>query len=280
MAEVQILYIATANGIVQLAKPGTSRRWRPVGEALAGQDIFAVRASASDPIVAYAGAASGLHATHDGGATWELQRAIVVTALAADEDGSIYAGTESGKVLHGVADAWTEVHAGDSAVVRLTMLPSGRMLAVYASGEVDELDGDTWGPANLVVPSAVDVVGSFAEPDELFVANETSLVTRLGSHAVPGAPIYALCLLRGKPEVLLVGTGDSVQRSDDGGNTLTPVAGPTNARVIVSPPRYEDYAYAGTAGGQLWLTTDRGRTWSKLHEGMAAVRDLSFSRVR
>jgi photosystem II stability/assembly factor-like uncharacterized protein len=78
----------------------------------------------------------------------------------------------------------------------------------------------------------------------------------------------------------LVGTGDSVQRSDDGGNTLTPVAGPTNARVIVSPPRYEDYAYAGTAGGQLWLTTDRGRTWSKLHEGMAAVRDLSFSRVR
>src|SRR5919202_5914868 len=164
MAEVQILYIATANGIVQLANPGTSHRWRRVGEALAGQNISTVRASASDPIVAYAGAASGLHATHDGGATWELQREDAVTALAADEDGSIYAGTDNGKVLRGVEDEWTEIHAGDSAVVRLTMLPSGRMLAVYASGEVDELDGDRRGPANLVVPSAVDVVGSFAEP--------------------------------------------------------------------------------------------------------------------
>src|SRR5919199_347440 len=111
MAEVQILYIATANGIVQLANPGTSHRWRRVGEALAGQNISTVRASASDPIVAYAGAASGLHATHDGGATWALQREIVVTAMATDEDGSIYTGTDSGTILRGVADAWTEVHA-------------------------------------------------------------------------------------------------------------------------------------------------------------------------
>jgi ligand-binding sensor domain-containing protein len=280
MAEVQVLYIATANGIVQLANPGTSHRWRPVGEALAGQDVLAVQASSVGPLVAYAGTPSGLYATHDGGATWELQREGAVTALAAAEDGTIYVGTDSGKILRGVDGDWRESHAGDSALIHLSVLPNRRIAAIFKSGEVDLLDGDMWERANFVVPCATEVVGSAVDPDELFFGSEKSLVTRFGAHAIPGAPIHALCLLRGKPEVLLVGTIDSVQRSEDGGDTFTPVEGPTNVRVIVSPPRYEDYAYAGTDGGQLWLTTDRGRSWRTLHDGMAAVRDLSFSRVR
>jgi hypothetical protein len=58
------------------------------------------------------------------------------------------------------------------------------------------------------------------------------------------------------------------------------VEGPTDVRVLISPPRYQDYAYAGTGAGELWLSADRGRTWDKLHEGLAPVRDLSFARVR
>ncbi len=280
MAEVQVLYAATAGGIVQLASPGTSHRWRAIGDALAAQDVSAVRASASDPLAAYAGTTSALYATHDGGATWSCERDIPVTALAADEDGSIYAGTRDGAILRGGAGDWSEVHRGGSPVVRLTRLATGRIAAVYKSGEVDIRADETWRPANLVVPRAKAIASSVAAPNELFVATDTSLVTRYGSHLIDSTTAHTLVVLAGKPEVLLIGTRSLVQRSDDRGNTFTPVEGPHDVQVLVSPPHYQDYAYAGTGSGELWLSADRGRTWRKLHEGMAAVRDLSFSRVR
>jgi hypothetical protein len=280
MAEVQVLYAATANGLVQLASPGTSHRWRPIGDALQGQDVLAVRASAVDPLLAYAGTIVGLHVTRDGGATWELQREGSVTALAAADDGAIYAGTDRGVILRVAADGGNEVHAGDARVVSLSVQPSGRAAAVYESGKVDIFDGEQWKPAGLMVPCATELVYSKTDPDEFYFGSEKGIVTRLGAHTVDGAPIFALLLLAGKPEVLLLGLCGSVQRSEDRGNTLTPVEGPAGVRVLVSPPRYQDYAYAGTEEGELWLSSDRGRTWRKLHAGMGAVRDLSFARVR
>ena len=280
MAEKQILYAATAHGLVQLASPGTSHRWRPIGDALRGQDVLAVRASAVDPLLAYAGTNAGLHVTRDGGATWELQREGSVTALSAADDGAIYAGTDRGTILHGVANDWGEVHAASSGVVHLSVLPNSHVAAVYKSGKVDIFDGEKWSPENLAVPCATGLVYSKTEPDDFYFGSETGLVTRLGAHAVDGAPIHTLILLAGKPEALLLGLYGPVQRSEDGGNTVVPVEGPSGVRVLVSPPRYQDYAYAGTDTGELWLSSDRGRTWRKLHEGMGAVRDLSFARVR
>ncbi len=280
MAQVQILYLATAGGLVQLGSPGTSGRWRPVGDALAGQDVLAVRASATDPLHAFAGAASGLHATLDGGATWELQRSEMVTALAAALDGTMFAGTSGGTILQGGPGEWTEAHTGAAAVVRLTVLADGRIAAVYKNGEVEFLTDGQWIASTLVVPCASEVVSSVAQPHEIYITSETSLVTRSGTRAIDEKPTGALVLLSGKPEVLLVGTRGLVQRSDDACATLHAVEGPSDVRVLVSPPRFQDYAYAGTGGGELWLSSDRGRTWRKLHEGMAPVRDLSFARIQ
>jgi hypothetical protein len=100
-----------------------------------------------------------------------------------------------------------------------------------------------------------------------------------GFQALERRPTGAVVLLAGKPEVLLLGAEDAVLRSDDGGVTFAAVEGPAEARVLVSPARYQDYAYAGTASGELWLSSDRGRTWRLLHSGLAPIRDLSFARV-
>lgn len=280
MAEVQVLYVATAKGVVQLVNPGTSRRWRPVGDALAGEDARAVRASALDPLQVYTGTQSGLYATRDGGASWELELAGSVTALATAEDGAMYAGTDAGTILRGGMGDWSEVHAGKPLVVQLNELPNGRIAAVYQDGSVEALEGGAWRPAHVSVPCVGAIVGSAADRDGLISATETGIVTSSGARTVPDAPAQALLLLMGKPPVLLIGTRGAIQRSEDEGATLAAVEGPRNARALVSPPRFQDYAYAGTGAGELWASTDRGRTWNKLHEGMAAVRDLAFARVR
>ena len=279
MAQVQILYVATASGLVQLASPGTSNRWRPVGDALSGQDVLSVRASATEPLHAFAGAAMGLHATFDGGASWVLQRPDVVTALAAAPDGAIYAGTDRGAILLGGLAEWVEVHSCPAAIVHLSVLAGGRIAAVFKNGMVELLVDGQWAISQMLVPCTSEVVCSFARPDDLFITNETSLVTRTGARTVQGKPTGALVLLPGKPEVLLFGTKDYIQRSDDAGATLHSVEGPSDVRVLVAPPHFQDFAYAGTGGGELWFSRDRGRSWQKLHEGMAPVRDLSFARI-
>src|SRR5688572_21195034 len=106
MAQVQILYAATADGLVQLANPGNSDRWRAVETALPGQDVLSVRASATNALHAFAGTAAGLYATRNGGAAWTLEHPAVVTALAAVHDGMIYAGTDGGAILMGGAGGW------------------------------------------------------------------------------------------------------------------------------------------------------------------------------
>lgn len=283
MAQVQILYVATADGLVQLANPGNSDRWRVVDQALAGQDVIAVRASEADALVAVAGTSSGIHATHDGGTSWQPVHSGGVTTLTAGRDGTLYAGTTNNIILQSSdATTWTEVHTGLDAVRHMSILADGRVAAVYRNGQVEALLEDgTWKGQDVCVPGIAEVVSSVADPHELFITNKKGLVTHWGIRPVVQGPTGALVLLAGKPEVLLLGTQDGLLRSEDGGAQLTIVAGgPRTTQVLVNPPRYQDWAYAGTASGELWLSKDRGRIWSKLRDGMAAIRDLSFARVQ
>ena len=283
MAQVQILYVATADGLVQLANPGNSDRWRPVDQALAGQDVVAVRASEADALLAVAGTSSGIHATHDGGTSWQPVHSAKVTALAAAANGTFYAGTANSAILQSSdAVTWTENHSGPDTVRHLSILADGSVAAVYRNGEVEALLEDgTWKGQDVCVPGIAEVVSSVADPHELFFTNKKGLVTHWGIRPVIQGPTGALVLLAGKPEVLLLGTQDGLLRSDNGGAQFTAVeGGPRGAQVLVNPPRYQDWAYAGTTSGELWLSKDRGRTWMKLRDGMAAIRDLSFSRVQ
>ena len=278
MAQVQILYIATDRGVVQLANPGTSDRWRVVGTALAEEPVLAVAASSSDPLRAFAGSAAGLYATSNGGAGWELLRPAPVTALTA-ASGAVYAGTVDGTILRGSGDEWHTIGRGAAAVRRLGVLRDGRVAAVYDDASIVLLDGDSVVPSDIAVPAPLAVVSSAADPAGIFVVARSGVHTPAGFHPLDGTATGAAVLLAGKPEVLLLGTEQSTLRSEDGGGSFSIVEGPADVRMLVSTPRYQDYAYAGTGAGELWLSSDRGRTWRRLHAGMPPIHDLSFARV-
>ncbi len=280
MAEARILYVATADGLIQLANPGKSDRWREVGRALRGQDLRAVVASPADPLLVYAGGRGGVAGSTNGGLSWEVIRAEPVCALAFDRRGVLYAGTERGVVLSSAeGTAWDEPDALAAAVVQFAVAGEDILLSVGADGTVCQRTEAGWISREMQVPHIRGLVASPADARALFMVNQSSLVTSLGTHRLPAPPTGALLILTGGPEVLLIGTSGLLLRSEDGGHTVAGVAGPENVSVLVTPPRFVDQVFAGTESGSLWFSSDRGRTWAELRTGDPPIRGVAFARA-
>lgn len=95
----------------------------------------------------------------------------------------------------------------------------------------------------------------------------------------------ALALLSGKQEVLLAATagGTILVRSEDGGSSwesaevACPLAG--GVCTIVPASYHMDVAWAGTDGGQLLCSDDRGRHWREVTQENAGVLSLAVVRL-
>lgn len=280
MAEAQILYLATADGLVQMANPGKSARWREVGRALEGQDVRSVATSPHDPLLVYAISAQGVSRSTSGGQSWELVQAEPSRALIIDQAGEIYIGTERGAVLHSAdGETWDVSEISNAAIVQLVVLPDTKLLSVAADGTFCKRTNEGWKPSEMHVPQLRGLTVSPSQQQQLFCVNAVSLATRYGTHGLPAKPTGALVVLSGQPEVLLIGTQEALLRSENQGNTALPVDGPTQVSALVTPPRFIDQAFAGTAAGALWFSADRGRSWTELISGLPSIRGLAFARA-
>jgi ligand-binding sensor domain-containing protein len=279
MAEARILYIATADGLVQLANPGKSDRWREIGRAMRGQDLRAVVASPNDPLLALAASAAGIARSTNGGMSWDTVWAQPVRSLVFDTSGSIYAGADDGTILRSDDGDWSEIARVATPILRWTLLPGGALLGVGADGLLYERDGERWRSQELQRPDLHNVAVDPGDPAVLLLLSAGSLETPAGSQLLPAPTTGALLMLSGQQPVLLIGTREALLRSEDRGATLLPVAGPSAVTVLVTPPRFIDQAFAGTEQGALWFSADRGRHWAELRAGYAPIRDLAFARA-
>lgn len=280
MAEARILYLATADGMIQLANPGKSDRWREVARALEGQDLRVVVASPDDVQLVYAGSGRGIMRSTDGGATWQAVSDEPTRTLAFDQDGAIYAGSEQGAVLRSTDGVtWETEDAGSAPIVQLVRRPNGPLISVAADGTFTKRTEEGWKPSEMHVPNIRGMVLSPNERHRIFCVNAGSLATPYGAHGLPAKPTGAIVLLSGEPDVLLIGTQAALLRSENDGNTLTLADGPQQVHVLVTPPRFVDQAFAGTATGELWFSSDRGRTWTQLAAGLPAIRGIAFARA-
>ncbi len=284
MAEARILYIATANGLYQLANPGKSDRWREVGRALEGQDVRAVAASPSDPLLVFAGSSRGIFRSPNGGMTWEQVYTGPIGVLTFDQAGVAYAGSadENGELLRSANGvAWTGTGLAVGPYRQIVALPNARIAAIAAGGVVYEYVGalSQWEERDVGVSQVRALVASRVEPNRLFIVDDTSLHTPVGKYSLPAPPTDALVVLGGKNEVLLIGTQGPLLRSGDNGSTIEFVSNMVNVTTLVTPPRYIDQVFAGTADGTLWFSADRGRSWVELRADYSLVRDIAFARA-
>lgn len=280
MAEARILYVATAAGLIQLANPGKSDRWREVGRALGGQDLHAVVASPVDPLLVLAASEAGISRSGNGGMSWELVAMEPARSLVFDAAGTIYASLSNGAILAGAdGSEWTEAARLPTPILRWSSPPNGTLLGVGGDGRLYERLEDHWQSRGLQEPDLLHVVADPDDPKSLLTVSARSLHTSQGAPPLPAGATGALLMLSGQRPVLLIGTQELLLRSEDRGATLTPVDGPHGVSVLVTPPRFIDQAFAGTEQGVLWFSSDRGRTWAELRSGYAAIRDVAFARA-
>lgn len=182
--------------------------------------------------------------------------------------GIVYAGTDDGIVMFsdpGGTGHWRELgHELRGHVVQAILLKSAlEVLAlVEGSGVQRSCDGGrTWQPL----------------PDE-----ELKLAWEKMRASMDAMSAGSLTL-PGKPEVMLATRGTVIARSEDYGaswqnSTITPAL-QSEVTVMVTADYNEDVVWAGTADGQLLHSTDRGRTWAQIVQGLSPLRSLTVVRL-
>jgi photosystem II stability/assembly factor-like uncharacterized protein len=301
MAKAGIVYVATDDGLVIFSDPASIGRWRRIGHEWPGGAVSAVVAEGALKVdVAVRGA--GLQRSDDGGQSWLGLGGDDIVALAAHP-------AAPQRLFALAADAWLARH--DEAgwqPVELSGAPSPpaahagallcdphaaeRVLVALAGGEVWASGdaGASWDLLGGGLPPARWLAASPGRPNTLF-ATAQGRVWRAGASglwaAVGGqaalAPGGTLAILPGKTESLLAATGSGVAYSTDDGESWAeaefdaPLTAPLSA---LMPAAYHiDTAWAGTPDGRLLLSTNRGRLWITVAQGLAPIRAIAAVRL-
>jgi photosystem II stability/assembly factor-like uncharacterized protein len=175
MAQAQLLYVGTTEGVAILSNPGRTDRWITVGLELPEQSIVAAACDADAPMNATVWTATAQFTSTDGGQQWQE-----------------------------------------------------------------------------------------TPTDQPWPAPASSL-------SFPGAPPAA---------VRLTATG-LLERSDDAGASWSTVSIETvgSGTVIAAPAYHVDSAYLGSGSGEIWVSTDRGRSWTRIKRDLPPITALAIGRV-
>ncbi len=311
MAKAELVYVGTADGLIVLSDPGGIGRWRQVDHAWIGHAITALLArSARDVLVA--GAGIGVQHTTDGGQHWQPLLATAVIALTGHPatPTMLYAITAEGvgQRSQDSGHTWEAVPVpatADGACCLLVLPHDPQCLFVAANATVWRSTdaGGAWVQHGAPLPAAITslVTSPVADGDLLAVAEgaiyqQSSADLPAAStvwHALDlavGGPGYqvALAVLAGTPTVLLAGfsSRDSLlfarREAREApywqmARATVPLQGAI--QVITPVSHHMDRAWAGTEGGQLLRTDDRGRTWKLVAQVAAPVHSLAITRL-
>lgn len=177
----------------------------------------------------------------------------------------------------------------DPDVYTLTVeIPGGAYAALFNAFTVTQGIG-VWNAGELYGGSVDEMVVNPLTPTTLYVSSEQVGVFRsedaAGTWSLEAAGVYVrgLSLSPAAPETIFVSlTGPrnvGLHRSDDGGDTWTPLDVPGD--YAYPHPTDPDVVYAslaGDSGGGLWRSEDRGQSWTSITSGLTdtQVRELVF----
>lgn len=301
MAKAGIVYVGTDDGLVIFSDPASIGRWRRIGHELIGSAVAAVLAQ-SARLLDVAVRGSGLQRSDDGGQSWQPLGGGDLVALAAHPAAPqhLFALSASSQLARHDAAGWHTLPssaapsppATHSGALLVDPHSAERVLVVLSAGEVwaSSDAGAQWGLLGAGLPPARWLAASPGRPNTLF-ASANGGVWRAGasglwaaaSSQIEVAAGGALAVLPGKTEALLVATNAGVAYSMDDGEAwhAATLDAPLTAPVsIIVPAAYHlDTAWAGTADGRLLLSSDRGRSWATVAQGLAPIHALAAVRL-
>lgn len=305
MAKAGLLFVGTDDGIVLFSNPGAIGRWLRIGHELRGSAFRAVWPLADNPLVVFAAVEGlGLQRSDDGGQSWRTALGGDVYSIAGHHsavemlylgaaDGQVYRSRDAGANWDVCPQGERPADGGTARVVVGDEDPRRVYLGRDDGVWISEDEGDTWARYGTGLPGRVAALGAApAQPGLLYSVATGGLYRCTGAQerweragmARPDSSA-ALAILAGRDAVLLMALADGagLGRSADDGATWDPVgaeAGWSGGVTTIAPAHYHmDTAFAGSAGGQLALSTDRGRTWQMLKQDLPPVRCIAAARL-
>jgi photosystem II stability/assembly factor-like uncharacterized protein len=300
MAKAGLLFIGTDDGAVLFSNPNNIGRWLRIGQPFRGQAVRAIWPLPDNPLVVFAAVEGlGLQRSDDGGQSWGTGLAIEIEGVVGHykEPGTLYAW--GGGELCASVDAgehWDRrALAGQPgagrAYLAIASEDARRLYLGQADGVWTSSDaGATWErfgeqhPADLVALSLYQ-----ARPGLLYAVAAQGLYScdspagrwQHDASAPPAAG--ALASLAGQHPVLLLAQAGGIARREDAGAiwTSAEIEGmPSGTIAVITPVGYHiDTAFAGSSGGQLTMSTDRGRTWLQLKQDLPPIRSVAAARL-
>lgn len=212
--------------------------------------------------------------------------------------GLLFVGTDDGLVLFsdpGGTGRWLQVgHVLRGQPVRTVWARADDPLTVLAAGPTVQRSQDGGRTWELVLDvDAIALQGIRAEPTAVTLVTTDGLRYHSGdagatwasaeADASDAPPADAVVTLPGKEPVQLRAQPGGVERSSDNGATwaATEADAPWSAPVsVIAPASYHiDTAFAGSAAGQLAISSDRGRTWRMIKQDLPPVRSIAAARL-
>lgn len=286
----EVVFAATAHGLYR--SPNGGRAWKKSDAGLGDAIVLSLAASpnfAQDSILFAGTEANGLFRSTDGGKTWHPwgqglgmhnsfppvnalwlhpNFAAMPVCLAGMGDGRLFRSQDGG--AH-----WTCVTSEHAPVFCLANVGAQLYAGLHEQGLLSSHDdGRTWAQERELAVRAITRLVRGSESRELFAFGPFEGAWR----SVDGGKTWArvkgledqgpILALAASPQAehpcLLVGTGNGLLRSDDGGQRWQTVLPGKEVVVIRFSPGFngDGVAWVGTGTGELLASSDGGLTWT------------------
>jgi len=250
-----------------------------------GARIIALHADrGGDVIVAYTGSLVRIHPTSGAQSPVALPSSVSrVDAFASSTEGTFYLAAPGPGV-------WVSSDRGETWRAASDGLPEGRVAALAAHADQDrtayayvvaegiyrsEDAGRSW---QLMDAGAEDMTGPFIHTDMpgsmrtgwLFAATKHGISRSMDCFCLwrdagaLAAEVYALTYDPDRPERIFAAIDTRILRSDNGGEDWETAGAPVAAISALSHG-IKGALYAGSAGGEVFVSTDAARSWRRVH---------------
>jgi hypothetical protein len=301
MAKAGLLFVGTDDGVVLFSNPNNIGRWLRIGQPFRGQAVRALWPLPDNPLVVFAAVQGlGLQRSEDGGQKWQVALDLDIVGVLGHYDmpSVLYAWTVGGELYasNNAGEHWEprladERMAGDVVCLVLAADDARQLYFVQADGVWASSDaGATWARFGEQIPDNVQALAAHPTRSErLYTVAASTLYSCDGITARwqrdSSAPSIdqPLAILAGQQPVLLAKAGDEIARGDEASASWMTAAldGGWNGPItVIMPVGYHiDTAFAGSAGGRLATSTDRGRTWQLLKQDLPPIRSIVAARL-
>jgi len=286
------LLAGTQHGLYRSLDGGVT--WQRVLLRRAPAAFFATQAVVEDGTgTLYLGSADGVYRSQNQGGGWRWAstalptKAVLALATGGATGTTLFAGTESGVYRFAQGDAHWRFLGWSGAAPGLAASPTdpARLYLraayerIYATDDAasDEPNAAAWTQRGQGMALTSEILSVAIDPTddqilyaggatELFKSTDGGQRWQAIGAELTGQSVFALWIDPQTPQTIYAGATNGLYRSEQGGATWQPLGDALRDRTVsalAQHPTDPDLLVAGTKFQGLWLSADRGRSWSQ-----------------